>query len=303
MTEQDSSPSRDRVATATRPADMLSFVGGNGGLHRSIANSLVLIALLVGTAQALSQTPTRGGVAGRVLDQATGEPIPLATVEIVELERWIETDSLGRFRMIDMESSLVTIRIRCIGYEGIQRSLFIRPGRVLQMQYHLTQSAVVLPEITTKAKQPESIAVRSGFEERRRLGFGTFWDDAQIRQNEHRELVDLIYQTPGVTIARSGSQQFLANSRRLGNTQGRAGPCLLQIVVDGVAIWTPDGGGRNPRSNPPPDLTTLIPLSQLSAIEIHTSSSGIPMQLRRFGSDCGALMLWTRDGAVGGVRR
>ena len=239
--------------------------------------------------QAYSQTLIRGGVSGRVLDEASREPVALAVIEIVELARTAETDSLGRFRLVDLEPNLVTVRIKRIGYAPLERSLLLRPGRVVSMDYLLSPSVVELPEVEVEEKVVELNAMMSGFEERRRMGFGTFFDEAEIRRNQHRQLADLLYQTTGVKIIRSGFAKYAANSRR--NVSGLGsrgmGPCFMQVVIDGVEFR----GGQGPL-----DLTTFIPLSEVSAIEVYPSVAGLPMQFRQLGSQCGVLIIWTRRG-------
>ena len=296
MSEAHSPLPGDRVAIATWLTGKSPYSGRGSGSLRWAVPGFVAVALLAVFSPAYSQSSARGGVAGRILDATTSAPVSLATVEIVEAARTVETDSLGRFRLVDLEPNLVTIRVRRVGYAPVERSLLLRPGRVMQMDYLLSPQAVVLPEVEVKEKAVETNAMLSGFEERRKMGLGTFWDETEIRRMEHRQLPDLLYQARGVKITRDGSEKYVANSRRRVtglDLKGMSTPCYMQIVIDGTVVYSPDDSRR---ANFPPDLTRLVPLSEISAIEVYSSAAGVPMEFRRLGSHCGVLALWTRRG-------
>jgi hypothetical protein len=65
-------------------------------------------------------------------------------------------------------------------------------------------------------------------------------------------------------------------------------PCYAAVVRDGVRIY-PFAGAN------PPDLDKIF-AEQLAGIELYARSAAVPAELRDAAS-CGALVLWTRDGA------
>src|SRR5437867_13134379 len=67
-----------------------------------------------------------------------------------------------------------------------------------------------------------------------------------------------------------------------------ASRCYAAVVRDGVRIY-PFGGAK------PPDLDKIF-AEELAGIELYARSATVPAELRD-AATCGALVLWTRDGA------
>jgi hypothetical protein len=65
-------------------------------------------------------------------------------------------------------------------------------------------------------------------------------------------------------------------------------PCYASVVRDGVRIY-PFPGAE------PPDLDKIF-AEQLVGIELYARPATVPAELRD-AATCGALVLWTRDGA------
>ncbi len=261
--------------------------------------SILLPTLLTGVALPLGAQSGTGtaGIAGRVLDAATRTPVPHAIIEIRSQSRQAETDSTGRFRIEGLQPQIVVVYIRSLGYEAVQRSLNLFSGRTVSAEYLLVTSAVALPDVTVTGADPRGILELSGFEDRRRMGMGQYYTEAEISRHLQRRVSDLLRDAQGMRIARGGSNEFYAVSTRQVMTSiipsRNRTVCFLDIFLDGMVIYSAD---RAVRGIPPPDLNYLVPLSDLVGVEVYTGIASVPAEYRRQGSSCGAILFWTHRG-------
>lgn len=262
---------------------------------------VLTLAVLVGllpvhplAGQGGNRTATLRGV---VLDAESRRPLPRVIVELPSQARQAETDSAGEFVIAELQPQLVPVRLRAIGFETVQRGINLFAGRVTRVEYVLSPQATALPEVRVSAPSPATVLME-GFEERRRHGFGTFFVAEQLERSHHRQVTDLVREAAGVRVVRApAGGAHLASSRRTSAGLGAGRPCYLQVVVDGLIFWAPGAGGQvTVRSGPPPDLGGFISLSELAGIEIYSGMAGVPVEFRREGADCGALILWTKRG-------
>ncbi|HUF66485.1 MAG TPA: carboxypeptidase regulatory-like domain-containing protein, partial [Gemmatimonadaceae bacterium] len=242
--------------------------------------------------QVRNRTATLRGV---VLDAASRRPLPRVMVELPSQARQVETDSAGEFVIAELQPQLVPVRLRAIGFQTVQRGINLFAGRVTRIEYVMSPQATALPEVRVSAPGPATVLME-GFEERRRHGFGTFFVAEQLERSHHRQVTDLVREAVGVRVVRAtAGGVHLANSRRTATGPGAGRPCYLQVVVDGLIFWTPGAGGQvTVRSGPPPDLGGFISISELAGIEIYSGMAGVPVEFRREGAHCGALILWTK---------
>jgi len=249
---------------------------------------------------ALPQAPAQTGsaaVAGRVLDAQTRKPLAGVVVQLVGRNRFAETDAAGAFRLGGLDPQLVSVRIFHPGFTTVQRGLNLFAGRTVAVEYLLTPEATRLPEVRVLAKPEPTPTARmlEGFNERRRLGAGTFFDQATMERWEHRRMGDILRGVPSVRLYTNGSTVTAATNRQATRSFTRGGgPCYLDVLVDGMRVST-DGG-------PPPDLNGLVAISELAAVEVYAGISDIPALYREPGNMCGAIMFWTRRGGEAGEK-
>lgn len=265
--------------------------------HRQ-GSLLLLSALSAGVpGWAMAQTT---GVMGRVLHEGTREPIVGAVVEILSQSRRAETDSTGAFRIVGLAPQIVTIRLRGVGFRPVERSLNLFAGRVVSADYLMTPAPVALPDVSVREEATSPTArMLEGFESRRRMGIGKFYTEDELSRHLQRQLPDLLRDAPSVRLVRGAmNEYFAANSRRVVTSiaQGRTQrTCFLDIFVDGSVVWSSDRGAQG---TPPVDLGHFIPLSDLVGVEVYSGVATVPAEFRRHGSNCGALVFWTRRGGA-----
>jgi hypothetical protein len=85
---------------------------------------------------------------------------------------------------------------------------------------------------------------------------------------------------------------------------GRLG-CSPLVFLDGHRLRGEGGlveemrGTRTLGNNPPgPIIDDYISLSQIAAVEVYRGASDVPGEFREPGSNCGAVVIWSRRGTV-----
>lgn len=259
-------------------------------------------AVLLGAPFAGAQVPLRPAVVhGRVIDAQSRKPLQYTLVDIVDQGRRVETDADGRFRIEGLQPQLVTVRMRQIGYPVTERALNLFAGRESLVEYALVRPPPTLAEVRVTARGPRVPAnvLMGGFEDRMRLGIGTFFDQAQLDRYHNRQVTDLLREASGIRVVEGPRGEMLVASNRMlvGSGAGRgSGACFLQVVVDGMVVWSPESQRGGMAGLGPPDLNYLVPVSDLAGVEVYSGIAGVPAQYRREGNTCGVILFWSRRG-------
>lgn len=187
------------------------------------------------------------------------------------------TDSAGIVRVSDLEDGGHIVEVVARGYQAFEDNF--RTGANVQQPIQL-ELLPILASDTAKAKgQPTDLKL-VGFEARRAKGQGKFFTRAQLDAASGRPLSNLLKTDAGAVIVTGPHGESLL---------GRRSPaCYAAVIRDGNRIY-PFAGAQ------PPDLDKIF-AEQLAGIELYSRSATVPAALRDSGS-CGALVLWTRDGA------
>jgi hypothetical protein len=243
-------------------------------------------------------------LSGRVIDATSRSPLPFVVVNLTipgEAPRSVESDVEGRFRVENLPAQLIRLNLRVIGYEPLNRSLNLYAGRVSSVVYEMRHVQVILPDVVVEETAPTTVLME-GFAERRQQGFGTYFDIDQLSRMGGRNVADIVREAPGVRIVRSTtSETHAVSTRRVigGPGRGPARDCFMQVVVDGMILWSPGPGGEvTNHTGPPPDIGRLLSTRELAGVEIYAGMSGVPLEFRREGVACGTVVFWTRRGSM-----
>lgn len=223
----------------------------------------------------------QSAIAGVVLDDSTGAPVPAVEVVLQAVNLRQMTDSAGKFVLGNLPPGLHLALVRKIGYRPVQLRAILVADDTLNVTVKLQVAAVELApiEVTASAIPPGMEA----FEERRRRGEGQFLDWKVLRRSEHRQLSDVLRTVPGVAFRYGrGNQVILLSSRER---------CPMQIYLDGAKIYEPRSGSG--RATEPPDINQFG-VTQLEGIEVYSGPAETPVQLGGTGGRCGTVVLWSR---------
>jgi hypothetical protein len=205
-----------------------------------------------------------------------------ATVTIDHTNEVGNTDSAGIVRIPDLPDGTHIVEVVARGYQAYFDNF--TTGEKVQQPIQL-ELLPVLASDTAKAQGQKTDLRFVGFGARRTKGQGTFFARAQLDAASGRPLANLLKMDAGAFIVpgpRGESQLAMRSSA------SASPPCYAAVVRDGVRIY-PFAGAH------PPDLDKIF-AEQLVGIELYARPATVPAELRD-AATCGALVLWTRDGA------
>jgi carboxypeptidase family protein len=227
----------------------------------------------------------QGVLTGTVREDSSGRPLAGVEVLLEKSALKTTTDAAGRYVLGPLPGGLHTALFRFVGYRPVR--MFVRPVEdTVWASPVLVAGNVQLDPIVVTAAEPRGVGVE-GFEERRRLGFGKFFDATEIRRKEHLRL--------GHLLGGSGQHVYAVSPKRAG-PQGE--PCFMSIYLDGTLLYRSPGppGMSSTDIDPDPlDLNT-IELATLEAVEWYGSAAAVPMEYGGASAACGVILLWSRRG-------
>jgi hypothetical protein len=192
------------------------------------------------------------------------------------------TDAAGIVRVPDLEDGGHIIEVVARGYQAYFDNF--KSGADIPQPIQLELLPVMAAD-TAKAKGQKTELEFAGFDARRAKGQGKFFTRAQLDAASGRPLANLLKMDAGAFIV-SGSHDESQLAMR--SPASVSSPCFAAVVRDGVRIY-PFAGAT------PPDLDKIF-AEQLAGIELYARPATVPAELRD-AATCGALVLWTRDGA------
>jgi len=252
--------------------------------RRSIGSAALGLTALVAVAEpAQSQEDAhvnrRSAVlVGRVVSASTGRPIDGAVVHLLQSGFGALTDSLGDFRIPQTWAGEDTLEVRFIGYEPSQQPIDLVPDETTRITLLLSSTVVRIADLTVEIRQTRRARNLKGFVYRMERGFGQYFTPREIIRRNPRLPSDLLRGMAGVTV---GQIQYGKASVRMG--RGTRLQCPPAIFLDGLYQ-----GGL--------DLDD-IPREDLGAVEVYRRDTETPIEFIRPSSTCGAIVIWTPDGA------
>jgi hypothetical protein len=268
-----------------------------GGMLGSTGNPCGTIAVWTRAAAArvvLTGTPEenrRVVFRGVVIDDSAHAPLSNVTVELLR-ENFtpagpiVRTDSLGRFRMQVDKQGRYRLRASRIGYHQVSTPSFVvAEGEVTGFEVVMSHRVQVLAPLTiTERYRPSARAMldpMEGFEFRKRLGTGTFFDRKALEARNALRVTDVLRGLAGVRVA-GGQVRF---ARSLGSGGFGDGQCPPAVFMNGTIL----------RIDPMETLDQLQ-MDQVIAIEVYRGPSQTPAEFSGTDSACGAIAVWTIRG-------
>ncbi|SMB85548.1 TonB-dependent receptor [Hymenobacter roseosalivarius DSM 11622] len=139
--------------------------------------------------------PVAAPVTGHVVDQATGEAVPAATVLFPDLRQVTATGADGTFRFTNLPRGRFLMQVRSLGYTTVARTVDTGSGQPLE---------VALSPAATEIGQVVVTGVSASTEMRRSPIPTTVVDRAQLNQTASTNVIDAIAHTPGLAQITTG---------------------------------------------------------------------------------------------------
>lgn len=254
----------------------------------------------------LSLMPTlakgQGVLVGMVRSESDGSPLPGVEVVLSGTGLSTLTGTTGRFVIQGPPAGIHELFFRSVGFLPVRMQVAIDGRDTIRANVSLIRGDVRLPTIDVEGTipRPKGVGIEA-FEERRRLGFGKFYEATELRQMEHLRLDDLLRRKGGVEVQPKmvDGQRIWVALNPYRRTNGGVLACAMQVYLDGSKIGT-GGWIGNRRADLgtwegayPPDLRQFE-LSSLEAIEVYRSTAQVPTEYGGATASCGVLLLWSR---------
>ena len=213
---------------------------------------------------------------------ANGRPVPGAQVHVLGFDSKTRTDSAGRFAMVGLPGGTQTVQVLALGAAPARTIVELKPGGSADVQLTIDPNAVALAPVSVIAERTR--VARTGFEERRKMGFGRFLTSDEIEHRHAFETSELFRALPGVTVSRADFRTVILFNRGQGlNSAG--GPCEPALFVDGVYL----------RADPAMSLDDWVRPGDIESIEIYNGLAGVPPFARGLALYCGVVVIWTKS--------
>jgi len=193
-----------------------------------------------------------------------------ATIAVLGSSLQVMTGSNGRFRILSVPAGQYLLTVHRVGYAPMAAAIQVGDADTLRFSFAMKRIVTALDTVVVSAKQ--MVTRMAEFEERRKLGYGTFITADEIKQRTPLTLDDVLHGIPSIHI--SNGVRRVAESTR-------SSKCPIQVVIDDVVL------------PPLTDLATLVPPSEVMGIEVYSGPATIPVRFKSTNT-CGAIVIWTK---------
>lgn len=252
----------------------------NGVLRRDLyVGEARRVALRDTTDSAAVETSVlRGeGTLRGVVRGANGRPLTGARVVFWGTGIEAKTSESGAYQMQDLPIGTYTLEARALGFLPRRLPVDILGSNESEVNLTLDSFGTFLDTVKVSAQRIFTSRTLQEFEQRKKAGFGHFFDEDAINKRNPFFVADLLRVTPGVTVAPSPS----FGSRILMRGTGFQAYCYPTLYIDGVRVFNNDG-----------DLDAFVNVQDIRAMEVYTRGSSVPAQFQNMDG-CGSIVIWT----------
>jgi hypothetical protein len=278
---------------------------------RRVASLSILVALVI-AAGVPATVYAQAELQGKVLTDSSRRPVANAEIAIARLDLRATTDSLGRYRLLNIPRGEHVVITRAVGFRPDTATTAFDGDETLISDVMLKPPLTALPTVAVReASKPIPRGKMAAYEERKAGGIGHFLDRELLAKDDNRRVSEVLASNvPGLSIYRGGSSKSWAASGRTASSAkcafcrvtrqemldaadiaaGAPLACYLDVYLDGAQVYN-----SSARATPLFNLNSLQP-SEIEAIEVYTSASQIPAQYNKTSGGCGVMLIWTRIG-------
>lgn len=238
-----------------------------------------LAVMLLGDGRAAAAQSAVSGIVVAVGDSAR----PLRDVELTldRPDRVMRSDSLGRFRFVDVVVGDHYLRARRLGLETVLQPVTAVEGREQTLRLAMRPSAQAMATIQVAGKAVTYPARLAEPYSRVSRATGTFFTREQIDSLFPLDLQSLLMRVPGVHVKDSKSFEFV-RCRLEGH---------VQVWVDGTRLTSYSTGNRSFDRDASDALRDITP-SSVQLMEVYVGPSRIPGQY--LDDACAVILIWRK---------
>jgi iron complex outermembrane receptor protein len=165
-------------------------------IHRFIRLAAAALVALCAAGPAAAQSAS-GGIRGRVVDAATGQPVAAAQLRIVPLGRGEVSHTDGVFHFHQLPGGTHTVVASRVGYAPAELRVDVQDGRVAEVELRLSPSALELAPVvvtgTAGARRSDEV-----------LSPTTAISGARLERELGATVAGTLVNTPGVAVTSMG---------------------------------------------------------------------------------------------------
>ena len=244
----------------------------------------LLLLLLPGLAWA-----QQGTVAGTILEEGTGDPLPGATVQVADLNMGAASDANGQFRITGVPAGEQTVQVSFVGFRTTERTVTVPEGGTTRITVRLRPQTAELDEVVVQAYGAQQT-------EGEVTGSVASISSESIEQVPSQNAQSLLQgRAPGVTVSQTSGNPgsgFEVNIRGEGSINAGTQPLY---IVDGVQVSF-SGGSETTDTSPlnaidPGDIESIEVLKDAAAAAIYGAQASN-----------GVVLINTKEGRAGETR-
>ncbi|MEO8337296.1 MAG: carboxypeptidase-like regulatory domain-containing protein, partial [bacterium] len=235
---------------------------------------------------------------GRVKEDGNGKPLRDADIWLPSLDRRTKTDGSGAFAFDRIPPGYQVVTVRLPGFGTRIDTVRLTASRTTTREYALEAASLDTAHVVAAAVPYASPGLR-GFEARRSMrSAGFFVSEAELRQHESEQLVNVIMaRASGLRqLSSDNGGTYLASSIKL--CRGRAFsasasclPCYVTTYLDGVLTYNLDIVADRME---PTDFGRLS-IRDLAGIEVYPREGTAPSPYTAARLGCGTVLVWMRE--------
>lgn len=138
----------------------------------------------------------KGKIEGTVTNRE-GEPVPFATVALIELDTLVIAEELGNFIFNQIEHGFYTLSITSIGYQPKQVETEVVANQTTKLEIELIEAVRALEEVVITDKLSEARRLENSAQ-------AVTVVETQVAKLETADLGELLARTEGVSVQRAG---------------------------------------------------------------------------------------------------
>ncbi|MEP6495864.1 MAG: hypothetical protein ABJF01_24505 [bacterium] len=210
-----------------------------------------------------------------VFDEQSGDPVEGVEITDILSKLTALTTKTGTVSLVFLPDGGAMVRIRKVGYQPITMPVAISAIDTVPVTIMLSAAVTSLPAVVSRESAPvyRSPKLRE-FEARRKLGFGHFIPEADLRKFDNGPMQNALRGIPGMMVACNRGSCVAMGSRALNK-------CPVGVYIDGTLSVERD--------------LTRFNVNDYAGVEFYAGGPSLPIEYTTGKSACGALLLWTRE--------
>lgn len=264
-------------------------------LRRVVATG-TLCGLAAGASVAAAQQDGAGTLAGRIVDERLGGPLPGAVVLVEGTVLQAVSDGEGRFQLAGVPAGEQTAAVSFLGRQTVRAPVTVRPGQTVTLDIELREALALEETVTVTAGPIGSGEARALNRQKTAPNITNVVSADQIGQFPDANAAEATQRIPGISIERDqGEGRYVV----IRGSEAR----LNSMMINGERIPSPEGDVRQVALDVvPTDLLQAIQVSKALTPDMDADAIGGAVNLVTRGAPLQPRALATISGGYNRIQ-